>query len=318
MWQLRWHAWSGSAAGPSPRSTSPRHAHWRRRKGRGMGPHRSLRRKGRDGARCSAKACKGEMGAAGSLCLLGSWASRASGLPGLLASGYPAYPALLLAATILAASHSPRTPRYSLHATHCTRLATHNSLHTTRHTQLATRHAPREQVALVLVLQWLLYLASTIGSYYKWWVESNQGPGVYTFASTPIEDLEGPIKELQQECTWMDHKMGGHFAPSSPPRTSRAPRLLRARRERQDAQEQNIMVALRWCAPLPAASTPWAPPLRTPQPPHRQQQQRRPQHQHPSTSTPAPSTPPTASTRSFPTPRTPPLPTTEDLTTAGY
>jgi len=102
------------------------------------------------------------------------------------------------------------------------------------------------EVALVLVLQWLLYLASTIGSYYKWWVESNQGPGVYTFASTPIEDLEGPIKELQQECTWMGHKMGTeHFAPSSPPANVSGPPWPpgppeSGSGELQDAQEQSI------------------------------------------------------------------------------
>ena len=132
----------------------------------------------------------------------------------------------------------------------------------TRYTQLATRLSPREQVALVLVLQWLLYLASTIGSYYKWWVESNQGPGVYTFASTPIEDLEGPIKELQQECTWMDHKMSTEsFAPSSPPaNVSGSPSPESASGELQDAQEQNIMSGAALVRPATAAaSTPVGP-----------------------------------------------------------
>ena len=166
----------------------------------------------------------------------------------------------------------------------------------TRYTQLATRLSPREQVALVLVLQWLLYLASTIGSYYKWWVESNQGPGVYTFASTPIEDLEGPIKELQQECTWMDHKMGAeHFAPSSPPaNVSGSPSPPEsASGELQDAQEQNIMSGAALVRPATAAaSTPVGP---HPTPPHiRRTGSSR--SAGPSTSTPAPSTPPTACT----------------------
>ena len=200
------------------------------------------------------------MGAAG-LAECASWASWVS----------LAYRALLLAATILAASHSPLTPRYSLRTTRCTQLTARDSLHMTRYTQLAARLSPREQVALVLVLQWLLYLASTIGSYYKWWVESNQGPGVYTFASTPIEDLGGPIKELQQECTWMDHKMGaGHFAPSSPPaNVSGSPSPPEsASGELQDAQEQNIMSGAALVRPATAAaSTPVGPPPPHPSPP---------------------------------------------------
>ena len=170
----------------------------------------------------------------------------------------------------------------------------------TRHTQLATRLSPREQVALVLVLQWLLYLASTIGSYYKWWVESNQGPGVYTFASTPIEDLEGPIKELRQECTWMDHKMGTeHFAPSSPPaNVSGSPSPPEsASGELQDAQEQNIMSGAALVRPATAAaSTPVGP---HPTPPHIRLTGSS-SSAGPSTSTPAPSTPPTASTQPAP------------------
>ena len=76
----------------------------------------------------------------------------------------------------------------------------------------------------MLTLQWLLYLLVTIGSYYKWWVESNQGPGVYSFSSTPAEDLEGPMHQLQQECTWLDQKMDvSHSSPPAPSAPSSPP-----------------------------------------------------------------------------------------------
>ena len=142
----------------------------------------------------------------------------------------------------------------------------------------------------MLVLQWLLYLASTIGSYYKWWVESNQGPGVYTFASTPIEDLEGPIKELQQECTWMDHKMSTEsFAPSSPlANVSGSPSPESASGELIDGPEANIGVGgaalvrlpqpphpLGPTPPHPTSTAPAAAATPAPAP--------APQHQHPST-----------------------------------
>jgi hypothetical protein len=102
------------------------------------------------------------------------------------------------------------------------------------------------EVALVLTLQWLLYLLVTIGSYYKWWVESNQGPGVYSFSSTPTEDLEGPMHQLQQECTWMDQKMSvaGSVPPSPPPANFSGltlPLLESASGELVEAEPSNIL-----------------------------------------------------------------------------
>ena len=71
------------------------------------------------------------------------------------------------------------------------------------------------EVALVLSLQWLLYAAVTIGSYYKWWVESDQGPGVYSFSSTPAEDTSSALHQLHQECTWM-HQRTDVFVDGAP------------------------------------------------------------------------------------------------------
>ena len=112
-----------------------------------------------------------------------------------------------------------RGAHYLLLTTYYSPLATRCLLLTSRHSLLTTHYSLRYQVALVLSIQWLLYLLVTIGSYYKWWVESNQGPGVYSFSSTPTEDLEGPMHQLTQECTWLDVKMGaaGSVPPSSPP-----------------------------------------------------------------------------------------------------
>jgi len=102
------------------------------------------------------------------------------------------------------------------------------------------------EVALVLTLQWMLYLLVTIGSYYKWWVESNQGPGVYSFSSTPTEDMEGPMIQLQQECTWFDQKMSAAASvpPSSPPANFSSlalPLLESASGELVEAEASNIL-----------------------------------------------------------------------------
>ena len=128
---------------------------------------------------------------------------------------------------------------------HCALRACY-SLLTTRCLLLSTHYSLRYQVALVLTLQWMLYLLVTIGSYYKWWVESNQGPGVYSFSSTPTEDMEGPMIQLQQECTWFDQKMSAAASvpPSSPPANFSSlalPLLESASGELVEAEASNIL-----------------------------------------------------------------------------
>ena len=147
------------------------------------------------------------------------------------------------------------------------------SLLTTHYSLLTTRYSLRYQVALVLTLQWLLYLLVTIGSYYKWWVESNQGPGVYSFSSTPTEDLEGPMHQLQQECTWMDQKMSvaGSVPPSPPPANFSGltlPLLESASGELVEAEPSNILngaALVRRDGHYPP-HTRWSPTPRTPAP----------------------------------------------------
>ena len=125
----------------------------------------------------------------------------------------------------------------------------------------------------MLTLQWLLYLLVTIGSYYKWWVESNQGPGVYSFSSTPTEDLEGPMHQLQQECTWMDQKMSvaGSVPPSPPPANFSGltlPLLESASGELVEAEPSNILngaALVRRDGHYPP-HTRWSPTPRTPAP----------------------------------------------------
>ena len=160
----------------------------------------------------------------------------------------------------------------------------------------------------MLVLQWLLYLASTIGSYYKWWAESDQGPAVYTFSSTPIEDLEGPMHELKQECTWMDHKMSV-LAPPSPPANVSGPHSPpeSASGELLDAPASDIVSGAALVRPATAAaSTPVGP---HPTPPHIR---RTGSSSNAGPSTPAPAPQHQARHQQpLPRPRTPPMPTTE-------
>ncbi len=63
------------------------------------------------------------------------------------------------------------------------------------------------EVAVVLCAQWLLYLCSTLGAYYKWWDESLQGPSVYHFAPTQIEDDSSSMDQLSQECTYAEARL---------------------------------------------------------------------------------------------------------------